>query len=337
MSYSRHSSLDAGAAGITTGSSTTPHNTSDSGPRSEETDDAMNLVYKAIAENPGFIKHLADVLRPKPEGLRGPSGPAGSAGVAGVVQPGHWRADEVRFFFPDLHHSYGTTDIVTIGKDSFYRNASVFLDRLDDIVKLRGGEVVRSNIPTCLRGAALQWYTTEVSDKEKAFLRSLSTTSNPQNPIHRWKVAIPHMWDPPASVAVQNFMSTRYTLAMAMEGVSMIQYFSTKIRLAKEAGFTNVYQQLLAVWNGLDVEIREHILEPDDDTSIEEFRKSLEERERLWKEKLLKNGFGQPSLGRHPCHMSASGYDHAIRSDEHPWAPPVQNLGGPHYQAYNRG
>jgi hypothetical protein len=68
---------------------------------------------------------------------------------------------------------------------------------------------------------------------------------------------------------------------MAMEGVSMIQYFSTKIGLAKEAEFTNVCQQLLAVWNGLNVEIREHILEPDEDTSMEKFCKSLEERQRL--------------------------------------------------------
>jgi hypothetical protein len=73
----------------------------------------------------------------------------------GAAEQEHWRADEVGFFFPDLHHSYGTSDIVTIGKDSFYRNTSVFLDHLDDVVKLYGGDVVRNNIPTCLRGAVL--------------------------------------------------------------------------------------------------------------------------------------------------------------------------------------
>ena len=245
----------------------------------------MDTVYKAIVDNPDFINRLADVLRGNPGGLRGPRGPSGTPGApgpAGSGDHGHWRADEVGFFFPDLHSSYGSADIVTIGKDSFYRNASVFLDRLDDIVKLRGGEIVRANIRTCLRGTALQWYTTELSENEKSFFRGTSTTTNPQDPIHRWKVAIRRRWDPPASVALQNFMSTRYTLSMAMSGMSMIQYFSTKIRLAKEAGFDNVYQQLLAVWNGLDIEIREHIAEPDEDTSMEKFRKSLEERERLW-------------------------------------------------------
>jgi len=201
--------------------------------------------------------------------LRGPRRPAGSAGIAGVVEPGHWHTDEVGFFFPDLHHSYGTSDIVTIGKESFYRNTSVFFDHLDDIVKLRGGEVVRNNILICLRGTALQWYTTEVSENEKAFFRGASTTTNPQDPIHQWKATICHRWDLPASVALQNFMSTRYTLSMAMCGVSMLQYFSTKIRLAKEAGFSNVYQQLLAVWNSLDVEIREHIPERSEQVEFE--------------------------------------------------------------------
>jgi len=236
----------------------------------------------------------------------------------------------VGFFFPDLHASYGSADIVTIGKDSFYRNASVFLDRLDDIVKLRGGEVVRNNIPTCLRGTALQWYTTELSENEKAFFRGASTTTNPQDPIHRWKVAIRRRWNPPASVALQNFMATRYTLSMATSGISMIQYFSTKIRLAKEAGFSDVYQQLLAVWNGLDIEVREHIPEPDEDTTVEKFRKSLEERERLWKEKLLRGRFRpQGPVQRYAGANGAFGNDSASRSNERPWMAPAPNTGGP--------
>lgn len=227
---------------------------------------------RAFVDNPDFISRLADALRANPGDLHGPPGPPGTPAVGGNEQNSHWRADEVGFFFPDLHSSYGPAEIVTIGKESFYRNASVFLDRLDDIVRLRGGEIVRNNIPTCLRGAALQWYTTELGDLEKQSLRSPSQNSNPLDPIHRWKMALKRRWDPPASVSLQNFMSTRYTIGMAMAGIPVVQYFATKLRLAKEAGFTGVTQQLLAIWNGLDVEIREHIDEPDEHTSIDRFR-----------------------------------------------------------------
>lgn len=217
MSHRRQSSLDL--HGTTTGSSsshrntshvgtgsTTPRNTthaggsSHGGTRPDGPDDAMNAVYKAIAENTDFINRVADALRANPGGLRGPRGQTGAPGSVGTAEQGHWRADEVGFFFPDL-------DIVTIGKDSFYRNASVFLNRLDDVVKLHGGDVVRNNIPTCLRGAALQWYTTEVTDIEKASFRSPSNT-NPQDSIYRWRQALKRRWDPPASVALQNFMNT---------------------------------------------------------------------------------------------------------------------------------
>jgi hypothetical protein len=298
----------------------------------------MDAVYKVIVDNPDFINRLADYLRANPGGLRGPRGPAGAAGTPGAVEGGvghghHWRAEEVGFFFPDVHSSYGTSDILTIGKDSFYRNATVFLDRLDDIVKLRGGDIVRSNIPSCLRGAALQWYTTEVSDIEKASFRSPSNTMA-QDPIYRWKIAIRYRWDPPAAVSLQNFMITRYTLPMALAGVSMMQYFSTKIRLAKEAGFMDTHQQLLAVWNGLDVEIREHIPEPSEDISLERFRKSLEERERLWKEKLFRNRLRSPGIGpRLGGNPAGYGHDARVRSNERPWAAPGQNRGGPQFRS----
>jgi len=120
MSHSRQSSLDL--LGITTGSSSSHRNTSHIG-----------------------TSHGASGTRLE-----------GTCWICWCS----WRADEVGFFCPDLHHSYGTSDIVTIGKELFYRNATVFLDRLDDIVKVCGGEVVRNNIPTCLCGAALQGYTT---------------------------------------------------------------------------------------------------------------------------------------------------------------------------------
>jgi len=210
---------------------TTPRNTSHGRTRAEDSDDSMNAVYKAIIENPDFISRLADVLCSNPGGLHGPRGPSGPTGATGVALAGadhrHWRADEVGFFFPDLHYSYGTTDIVTIGKDSFYRNTTVFLDRLDDIVRLKGAEMVRSNLPTCLRGAALQWYTTELTDLEKSSLRSASVSS-PHDP-HRWRIALKRRWDPSVSMALQNFMNTWFTMAMVQSGTSVVQYFSTKI------------------------------------------------------------------------------------------------------------
>jgi hypothetical protein len=67
-------------------------------------------------------------------------------------------------------------------------------------------------------------------------------------------------------------MASHYTVNMAMARRSVIQYYSTKIRLAKEAGITATYQQLLAVWNELDVDLREFIDEPEETTTMDTFR-----------------------------------------------------------------
>jgi hypothetical protein len=58
------------------------------------------------------MNRLADVIRANPGGLRGPHGPAGAAGTPGAEPGQHWRADEVGFFFPDLHLSYGSSETV---------------------------------------------------------------------------------------------------------------------------------------------------------------------------------------------------------------------------------
>jgi len=315
----------------------------------QDDDDPVLATYQALVSNPEFINRLVDVLRANPGGLRGPWGQPGAPGVAAEpwAELGHWQADEVGFFFPDLHSSYGSSEIVTIGKDSFYRNASVFLDRLDDIARLKGDDLVRNNISTCFRGAALQWYTTELSDIEKASFRSPSG-SNPQDAIYRWRLALKRRWDPPPSVALQNFMNTRFTMTMVQSGVSVVQYFSTKLRLAKEAGFDNVHQQLLAVWNGLDISIREHIDEPDEDTSIDRFRRKLEDKGRLWREKLIQQRLrtqASASTPRWQCtpppnparSFSSPDNDGPIRSNERAFLPVAQYQSNNHqYQSNNR-
>jgi hypothetical protein len=118
-------------------------------------------------------------------------------------------------------------------------------------------------------------------------------------------------------------------MAMANQGVSVVQYFTTKLRLAKEAGFDSTAQQLLAVWNGLDVEIREFIPEPDDTTTVDQLRRWLEDRERLWKEKLFRNrSFNQNVNARFnnyqpqfPRVTNTFPYNAPIRSNDRPYWP----------------
>ena len=71
-----------------------------------------------------------------------------------------------------LDKSYGKGKVITVGKDVYYRSVILFIERIKDLVSVKGTILVRSNINTCLRGAALTWYTAELSNLERVGLRA---------------------------------------------------------------------------------------------------------------------------------------------------------------------
>lgn len=46
------------------------------------------------------------------------------------------------------------------------------MERIRDLATVKGAAIVRSNLNTALRGAALVWYTAELSDLERVGLRA---------------------------------------------------------------------------------------------------------------------------------------------------------------------
>ena len=71
-----------------------------------------------------------------------------------------------------LNKSYGKGEVVTVGKDVYYRLVILFIERIKDLASVKGAILVRSNINTCLRGTALTWYTAELSNLERVGLRA---------------------------------------------------------------------------------------------------------------------------------------------------------------------
>ena len=53
-----------------------------------------------------------------------------------------------------------------------YNDVNVFCDRIVDVISYKGEAVVKANIQACLRGAVLTWFTSELSEVDKAELRA---------------------------------------------------------------------------------------------------------------------------------------------------------------------
>ena len=75
-----------------------------------------------------------------------------------------WNQADLGYFDPHLNRAHGEGEIISIGKDVYYRNVVLFVQRLQSLVTFRGVALVKANVATSLRDSALEWYTSELSD-----------------------------------------------------------------------------------------------------------------------------------------------------------------------------
>ena len=117
------------------------------------------------------------------------------------------RAEDIGFFDPEHRDVNGTANsgpITNAGKHVIYRDVYVFVDRLKDIAYLHGDDM-KHLIPECLRGAALMWYTVELTDLEKSSLRA---TPDPE----QWYTTLINRFKTRTSVALAYLTSSTYSL-----------------------------------------------------------------------------------------------------------------------------
>ena len=56
----------------------------------------------------------------------------------------------------------------------------LFIERIWDMAMIKGAQLVRINLNTCLHGASLAWYTSELSNLERVGLQ------NDENGVEEW-------------------------------------------------------------------------------------------------------------------------------------------------------
>ena len=79
--------------------------------------------------------------------------------------------EDIGFFDSNLSVNYGEGEVVLVGKELYYRNIILFIERIKDLVIIKGYELMRANLNTYLRKIALVWYTSELSYLKRISLR----------------------------------------------------------------------------------------------------------------------------------------------------------------------
>ena len=133
------------------------------------------------------------------------------------------------------------------GKDTYFRDVTVFIDRITNIARVKGAELLRNNLQIYLRGEALEWYTCQLSEPEKRLF------TYGQN-VEEWSSALLNRFGPTKASGIATLVKERYSINDAVRHREPREYTMTIIRAAKVAKLSEVHNQLDIIWNGLDVE-----------------------------------------------------------------------------------
>ena len=206
-----------------------------------------------------------------PQGETGPPGPPGNA--SGIPQ---WRPEDIGYFDPKLPDSYGTGPMVRDGKDIWYRNVHLFIERIKDLVNTKGEDTVRTNLNTCLRGHAMMWYTSELTELERSALRTM--------PVAEWINALTKRFRPSHTVAMLALQTEHFGTLDIKAGREPASYVQQMVSHAKDAEFNSTQQQLRWAWLNMDAALRNHIDEPDEGTTLSSFIQKIEKKKEIWED-----------------------------------------------------
>lgn len=253
---------------------------SNSGMAETQSSNAQGIDIETVIAN-AIARYIRE--NPPVQGLQGPPGPPGDPGAAGAAAATgnngtpRFQANDVGFFDPfyDGKSSDTGAGIEHAGKDTYFRDVTIFIDRIKDVARVKGSELLRNNLQICLRGEALEWYTCQLTDNEKRLLTY-------GNNCEEWSSALLERFGPTKASGMATIVKEKYTLNDAMRHREPREYAMAIIRAAKVAKLGDVHNQLDIIWNGLDVEFQSDIDPPTIQTTLNQFLTSMDIRKQQW-------------------------------------------------------
>ncbi|PNS18780.1 hypothetical protein CAC42_5319 [Sphaceloma murrayae] len=189
--------------------------------------------------------------------------------------PARYREGDVGFFQPDLPASFGAGDVVTVGKDTYIRDVTIFTDRLKDAVATYGLPAIRAKIPSMLRGSALNWYTSVLDGFTKTGLRHADS-------LEEWTDRLTAHFARPMTESMNRLQKTRYSLQDANSARPIAEHVYDVARLCRNAGMDQTHVQINHAYMSLDPALRASIPVPDRSTTMADFVRNLENQRENW-------------------------------------------------------
>ncbi len=207
-----------------------------------------------------------------------------------------WNQANLGYFDPHLDDkAHDAGEVVSVGKDVYYRDVVMFTQRIQNLVTFRGATLFKANIATSLRGSALESYTSELNDQERERLYRDSG-------VDCWINTFSRRFKVPTNVVSGFLTSESYSLHNARQRRPPPQYVRAIIRHGIDCKIVDAANQLSFAYQKLAPELRLFISPPTNTTKVSDFIQALEEKQEAWYDMLI----SRPLTQRSPFPQSTS-------------------------------
>jgi hypothetical protein len=196
----------------------------------------------------------------------------------------YWKTADVGYFWPDMPASYGPGRIVDYDGSGYFRDVNSFVSQLRDTMRDYSAEVVANNVQNCLKGQAFTWYSDILPAQTKRLLR-LDTASD----CKEWTDTLLDAFPLSGAEAMKKISSdsTRDTMQMLKNGVSLVNWFTDMVSLATDADFGKVKQILRFIWYKMDAEMRDRTPRLLESHSVQSYLTELRNAEESMRESVV--------------------------------------------------
>lgn len=185
-----------------------------------------------------------------------------------------WESSGMGYFLPDSARE----EHMRMVQDSLYfSNALAFVTHIRALTAFKNENTIRLNLHSCLRGEALEWFMSELSECDREKLRGLALEEG-------WIASLMERFKTRPSHALKTLKKSKYNWADVRSQRSLVMWAHAMLRVAQESNeFPETWQQLHAVWDQIEIPIRGNVQEPSFDTTIGEFMEELDGWYNLWR------------------------------------------------------
>ena len=213
-----------------------------------------------------------------------------------------WNVAELEFF--DSMYDNRSINIGQVmkhtGKDIYFRNIHLFLDRVKDMTIIHDDQFIRENLFICLKSAALQWYIFELSTETKELLRY-------EQNLKYWTDQLLKRFKKSSNVFIITILKERYTMNDVRRRRKFREYAFIILRAAKSTDMKFVTNQIAIIYNELDFEFQQNFIKFENVSSLNTFLREINDFKHIWWSLISRNRlqfFSQSSYERYQNNYS---------------------------------